>query len=374
MGVNPQYSLLRRRHGGPGQDLSPCQLLRIDGHRAARYRLGSCKRLSGDGGHAAANVAVHVRNVVDGCIVSDDRRVVDVGNCCLIDRGVRDVYSIHVCRTYVIGRNVDFARTEREPGDGRTNGNAASDERDQGRRVHRTVLTGAGYPPPAPIEARPAAVVERRISPWVVVNPSPSPRIDPRPMSVMIRGPANVHTGKPNGAIVWIRPPVPVLVEILESHGAARAITSRSGSLVPGLALSAPVVEIVGSTDLIHFGVERRSSVQCETLAGMHRVALPVARGLALTLADRDDGVVAIFRGVDAITSRLERRERLVGCIDFENVVAIQIPEANVEAAGTKLNLNRAVIEIEKRESSVGGEVESRRTQLHFGARVAIRP
>jgi len=50
---------------------------------------------------------------------------------------------------------------------------------------------------------------------------------------------------------------------------------------------------------------------------------LPVARGLALTLANRDHSVVAIFGSVDAITSRLEGGERLVRRIDFKNVVAI---------------------------------------------------
>jgi len=228
VGVNSQHRLLRRRDGGSGNHRSPCKLLRIDGNRAARYWLRSPKRLLRDGRHASVNVPVYIREVVDRRIVSDNRRVIDVRNCCLVDRGVRDVDPIHICRTHVIGRNVDFARTEREPGDGRANGNAASDERDQGRRIHRAFLTGAGHPTPATIEARPAAVVERRISPRVVVHPSPSPRIDPGPMPVMIRGPASAHPREPNVAVLGIRSPVAVLVEIFESHGAARAVTSRN--------------------------------------------------------------------------------------------------------------------------------------------------
>ena len=106
----------------------------------------------------------------------------------------------------------------------------------------------------------------------------------------------------------------------------------------------------------------------------MHGVALPVPGGFSLAVTDRHYGVAAIFRSVETIAAGLINAEGLIGSVDFEHIVAVEIPNADIDASRTELNLDCAVVKIEKRESSIWCEIDRRRSQLHLGTRIAIGP
>ena len=62
----------------------------------------------------------------------------------------------------------------------------------------------------------------------------------------------------------------------------------------------------------------------------MQGITLAVPRRLASALADRYNGIVAVFRDLDAIAPWLLSRECLVGSIDFECVALIELPHPHV--------------------------------------------
>src|ERR1700690_481188 len=101
-----------------------------------------------DHGRAAKVVPVLVvvlpaRRIV--VVVVDDRRVVDVG----------DIHAPHVVRARPIAGVADLSWTQRYPPDGLSDGDPDADpaeiaeESDEGRRVDRSLLIGAGDPAPA---------------------------------------------------------------------------------------------------------------------------------------------------------------------------------------------------------------------------------
>jgi hypothetical protein len=190
----------------------------------------------------------------------------------------------------------------------------------------------------------------------------------------MVGRPSGIDSREPCISIIRSRPPVPVVIEVLEAYDPARAVPRRRRILVTAFPAIAPAIEIIGPANLVHFSIQRRRPAEREALPGVHGVALPISGRLALSFTDGHHGVVSIFGRVDAVTPGLVDCERLVGRIDFKDIVAIQIPHSHAQAACAELNLDRAIVEIEKRKTGVGREVESGRSQLYFGAGIAIRP
>ena len=95
-----------------------------------------------------------------------------------------------------VGRHISFARPEREPADGGAALLAdhrakldAADEGDQRRRIDGLCSARPGNPTPALTYECPSPVMERRETPWCVIDPRPSPRIDPCPVAVAVRRP-----------------------------------------------------------------------------------------------------------------------------------------------------------------------------------------
>lgn len=80
----------------------------------------------------------------------------------------------------------------------------------------------------------------------------------------------------------------------------------------------------------------------------MQRVALPIPAGLTCPFPNRYNRIIPILRTLHPVTSRLHNREGLIGRVDFENVVALEMPHANVDHASGDFHLHCAVVEIEK--------------------------
>lgn len=219
-----EHGLRSRRHRSSRSDGPGCHLSRIHGHGHSRNGLRTGKCLLRNRRDSSLHIAVHIRHIVDGGVVVDNRCVVDVRDGSLINRRVANVHTIHIRRAHAVRRNVDLTRTEREPSYGRTGSESAADECDQGRGIYRSLFARTGYPSPTSIKVCPAAVVERSISPTVVVDPRPSPWIDPRPMALVVRSPSGLYVGKPNVTVIRSGAPVAVFVEIFESDHATGTI------------------------------------------------------------------------------------------------------------------------------------------------------
>jgi len=124
----------------------------IYGDCRARDGLRAYKSSLWNGGDGSGNIPIHVRNVVNGRVLVDDRRVVNVRDGSRVDSGVADIDPVNVFAAHSIGRHVDFAWSQREPADVSAEAGTSADENDQRRRVDWGDLHGSGYPAPSPID------------------------------------------------------------------------------------------------------------------------------------------------------------------------------------------------------------------------------
>src|SRR4030095_6914590 len=156
----------------------------------------------------------HVRVVV---VIVDDGGV---------DDGIAAIDIFEISASPRVGGPRDTARTEREPGDtadvaagDRDLEVAAADECNERRSVIRPRAHRAGYPAPRSIEIRPATVVRYGEAPRRVIHPRPTPRVDPRPMTIAVRRPAGGDAIRvPDVAVGRVVAPRAVRIEVLVAN------------------------------------------------------------------------------------------------------------------------------------------------------------
>src|SRR5208283_3815833 len=133
----------------------------------------------------------------------------------------------------------------------------AADEDHQRGGVHRLHIHRPGYPSPAASDRDPAAVVEGSVAPGIVVDPGPSPGIDPGPMADVIGRPTNFNPiGEPDVAVSGIVAPIAVFIEIVEAHYIGREILCRPRVIVAVIAGFDPGIKLVGFSNRVDLAVE----------------------------------------------------------------------------------------------------------------------
>jgi hypothetical protein len=203
--------------------------------------------------------------------------------------------------------------------------------------------------------------MERRIAPGLIIDPTPSPRINPCPVSISVGSPAGGNSWEPDVAIFAVRAPIAIVIEVLEADDIARAVSGGTRIVIAALARVAPVVEIIRSANLIHFCVERVRTTERGVLAGMQRIAPTVAGGLAFAFTDGHDTVGPVLGRLDSVAAGPKGGEGLVGGIDFKDVSPVQPANPKVKRSGAELELNGAVVQVQERDASIGGQMNRRR-------------
>jgi hypothetical protein len=172
---------------------------------------------------------------------------------------VGDVHLVDVTGAGVIPRPVSLTRPEREP---RRNADTAdmnpTCKDHQSRRPDRTGCGRSRNPSPASPIRDPPTIVERRIAPWLILNPDPSPWFVIHPVAIVIRSPIRGDISrKPDCPILGVWLPIPVSIQISCPRDLWAYISVRSNAAKLLIALLAPVVEIVGLCRLQPLGRDR---------------------------------------------------------------------------------------------------------------------
>ena len=218
--------------------------------------LSAGKRTLWNCDHCTLHVAVDVVDVRDRGRLVDYCCVVNIRNRCCIHCGVGDVHPIYVPWTHAIGGYINFAGSKRKPAYVAVGPSSISNEGDKSGGIDGSHLARPRYPAPPAINRGPASIMKRRVAPWVVIDPSPSPRIDPGPVALVIRRPARCYPGKPDVPIARIRPPVTVVIQIFKPDDIRRAILRRARILIAALTRVAPIVKVIGIPNLLNLGAE----------------------------------------------------------------------------------------------------------------------
>src|SRR5258708_1754322 len=384
--------LLRRNSGRHRGDRSGSNFARIHFHQVASHGLSRRKGLMGSGGNRVRSGLVLIRDVghVDGLVDVDV--VVHVGDVRLVDdRSVGNVDILHVALADVIGRTVDVTRTEREPRDANSattadsNADAevrSSDPRHQGRCVDRAYINDsdrtrrARHPTPDASHDDPAAIVERRKTPRLIINPGPAPGRNPSPVAVTIGSPAD-HGGvrQPNGAVFGNGAPAAVVVEVFVADNVARDVAGRSGMVFAAITVATPVVKIViVNADPLDVGVELVGPSKRADFTRMNGVSSATTGDFAFAVADNDDGGVTCFVDVNLVIAGTKNRKSQVRRIDFESFVVVQTAHPHVNGALSDADLRHTVVEIQERKASVAGETDRCGAEVQLSTRAIVGP
>ena len=212
-----EHARLDRRDRGDRRD--GCVHHHLFRHPNCRlgHRLRLHERRRGDRDDRPRNL------LVDVGYVGHVRVVVHVRDLGVVDDRIASVDIGVVAATHRVRRAIHVTRTQREPCDaGDVAGRdreleiATANESHQRGRVNRPRAYRARYPAPRPAQIGPATVMGHGETPRCVIHPRPAPRVDPCPMTIVVRSPAHGHAIRyPNITVPCVDPPRTVFIEIL---------------------------------------------------------------------------------------------------------------------------------------------------------------
>src|SRR2546423_10012430 len=189
--------------------------------------------------------------------------------------------------------------------------------------------------------------MERRKAPWRVVDPCPSPRVDPRPMTVAIRCPSRGYLARnPHVAVIGDGLPCSELVEALVADDFRRNVTSGDRPLVATLPRERPPLEPFRRTQREVFVIAKISAVETKHLARGDPIRGAFAVRLALAASHRNQRRTALWIDIEMVRTRARNREREIRRVDLDDLSGIHPPHLDLQCALHELELPDAVIEI----------------------------
>ena len=217
--------------------------------------------------------------------------------------------------------------------------------------------------------------MERREAPGRFIDPRPTPRIHPRPMSAMVGSPTHSHGARlpyhPVGRHVG---PHTVLIQVFVADHLARNITRRNAAGFPPLAVHAPLVEHVRARRRIDFLRNGVHSRQTRALPRPYREGRASTGHFGLSAAHRHYGDVVIAIRLDAIVPGAQQRDRHVGSIYFDALVLPQVADENVDRALGQAELRDLVVQVQNRHRRPGIHANRGRPHMQLGLRAGIGP
>src|SRR5690348_9930627 len=204
-------------------------------------------------------------------------------------------------------RTERFAIAQREPAHAAAKPKAAATvEPYESRSVERPAKTRTRAPAPASAKIIPPAVVERRKSPRVIVNPRPAPGTHPAPIAPAIRRPADGNDARiPYCAVIRNLAPRAVIVQIVVAGNVAGNVLRGNGIVFLQVALLRPAIETVRFGRGADAVLNVLGSVEFAAFARMNVVGLSACSDFAFATNHGDAAGIAIFVHVNAECARL---------------------------------------------------------------------
>src|SRR6266852_6148244 len=180
---------------------------------------------------------------------------------------------------------------------------------------------------------------------------------------------------KPNGAIISRGAPATVVVEVFIANHIRRDVARGMRAIFAAIAVTSPAVEIViVIAEALNVGVELVDPGKRAGFPRMNGIRRTATGNFAFTVANGHEGGIAGFVDVDLVVARTKDRKSEVRCIDFESFVILEAPHTHVKSAFGDADLRRAIVQIQKRKTSVAGKADRGGTDVQLGARAVVGP
>ncbi|PYU39418.1 MAG: hypothetical protein DMG53_24570 [Acidobacteria bacterium] len=389
--ASAKYASLLRRYRWSGRtDLRRGYFALIDLDHVSSDRLRRGEILLRCGGYPIRRRLVHILDVRN--VFVNHHVVVVIVYDGVVHRRIGDVHVCHVSAAYVIGRHEDLTRPKWEPGHADSTASSDADAYaevwsanpgDKRRSVNRTHIGDtddrarrAWHPTPNSGDRHPAAVMERRKTPGSIIYPSPAPGRNPHPVAVAIRRPTdNDGVGEPNGAVLGHRAPASVVVEVFVANHIGRDVARGLRAIFAAVAVTAPVVEVViVIAESLNVGIKLVGAGKRAGFSRMNGISRAATCDFSFTVAHNNESGIACFVDVDLVVARTEDGESKVGGIDFDRFILFEMPHAQVKGAFGEPDLRHAIIQIQKRKTSVAGKADRCGADVQLGACAVVGP
>ena len=223
------------------------------------------------------------------------------------------------------------------------------------------------------MDTHPATIVVWREAPRCVVDPGPSIRIDPLPLTVAIRCPIGCYVRRiPHLSVVGRCFPIAIVVKVVVADHTGRDMTSRSRIGIPVVARGAVAIEIVrcGRSPIRH--AAQPGVIELIRTTGAEHATDPVfAIHRGTTLGNRDNRRPPIGRNFDAVIARSICDECKKRCIDLVVLPRVHRPHPQIKRALRQLDLGCAVVKAQHIERAVGVDAHRRIPEFQCGSCVA---
>jgi hypothetical protein len=178
-------------------------------------------------------------------IVGDD---IDISDPC-----IADVHAAKISAAAAIPRHKRLTKSQRAPAIRRSTAESNTDSPaattkpgHKCRSIYGTRINRSRGPSPISAVGNPAAIVEGSKSPWLIIDPCPSPRIDKNPMSITIRRPTNCHMSwSPHWTVLRNFAPGTIFIEVAGANHVSRNILPGTVFIFTLVAYDSPLIKPV---------------------------------------------------------------------------------------------------------------------------------
>src|SRR5947207_6689664 len=277
------------------------------------------------------------------------------------DPRIADVDSAEVTAAAAIPRHKRLTKSQRAPAIRRSAAESNTDSpaatTKPGHKcgsVHRTRIIRSRGPSPISAVRNPAAIVEGSKSPRLIIHPSPSPGIDPNPVSVAIGRPTNCDTSRPpDWTVLRYFSPGSIFIQIAGADHIGSNILSGTIFIFTLVAYDSPLIKSIQSW-------RRREAMRHGSAIGKPGLFFgfdPDRRAFAgsITFTFENCNCTCITFGLNfkAIFTRFLHSERHIGSVNLVNFAVVKFAQVETQCALMQLHLDGSIIEVGKCETGL---------------------
>ena len=137
-------------------------------------------------------------------------------------------------------------------------------------------------------------------------------------MAVTIRRPTgNCGARKPNCAVLGHGAPTAIFIQIFVANNIVGNIFGSRRTIPATISLARPAVKVVVTLVILDIGTQLICSAEGDGIPGVYWICRASAGYFALAFTDGDNGCVAIFVYVNAISAGTQNVECQIGRVDL---------------------------------------------------------